>query len=251
MSRMAILGGGELGNGARDPPGASRADGSTVGARSGARGRNGDHPDKPALSMRRPAPDRRGGHIIDGRGAGQRAVRRRRGAFARTPRGCQAGRAGSLLPMQSSSARPKGWKTESLRRMSQVIEEETDAGLPVVVLSGPSFAAEVARGLPAAVLAASTGSERAAARVQEQFRGPGCACTERRCGGGRDRRRAEERDRDRRRRGGRAGARPQCDGRAHHAWAGRDLPARVRRRRASRYARRVERSRRSRRHVHG
>ena len=66
----------------------------------------------------------------------------------------------------------KGLETDSLRRMSQVIEEETAARLPVVVLSGPSFAAEVARGLPAAVLAASS-DDRAAARVQEQFRGPG------------------------------------------------------------------------------
>jgi glycerol-3-phosphate dehydrogenase (NAD(P)+) len=66
----------------------------------------------------------------------------------------------------------KGLETDSLRRMSQVIEEETAARLPVVVLSGPSFAVEVARGLPAAVLAASS-DERAAARVQEQFRGPG------------------------------------------------------------------------------
>jgi len=41
-----------------------------------------------------------------------------------------------------------------------------------VVLSGPSFASEVARGLPAAVLAASS-DPAAAARVQDQFRGPG------------------------------------------------------------------------------
>jgi glycerol-3-phosphate dehydrogenase (NAD(P)+) len=65
----------------------------------------------------------------------------------------------------------KGLESDSLRRMSQVIEEELGA-LPVVVLSGPSFAAEVARGLPTAVLAASA-DPRAAARVQEQFRGPG------------------------------------------------------------------------------
>ena len=56
--------------------------------------------------------------------------------------------------------------------MSQVIEEETGGRLPVVVLSGPSFASEVARGLPAAVLAASSDAA-AATRVQEQFRGPG------------------------------------------------------------------------------
>jgi glycerol-3-phosphate dehydrogenase (NAD(P)+) len=66
----------------------------------------------------------------------------------------------------------KGLEAESHQRMSQVIEEETDARLPIVVLSGPSFATEVARGLPAAVLAASADG-RAAAAVQEQFRGPG------------------------------------------------------------------------------
>jgi glycerol-3-phosphate dehydrogenase (NAD(P)+) len=66
----------------------------------------------------------------------------------------------------------KGLETESLRRMSQVIEEETQARFPVVVLSGPSFAAEVAVGLPAAVLAASS-DQQAAAKVQDQFRGRG------------------------------------------------------------------------------
>jgi glycerol-3-phosphate dehydrogenase (NAD(P)+) len=66
----------------------------------------------------------------------------------------------------------KGLETESLRRMSQVIEEETAARFPVVVLSGPSFAAEVAAGLPAALLAASSHAP-AAARVQEQFRSRG------------------------------------------------------------------------------
>jgi glycerol-3-phosphate dehydrogenase (NAD(P)+) len=66
----------------------------------------------------------------------------------------------------------KGLERESLRRMSQVIEEETGGQLPVVVLSGPSFGVEVARGLPTALLAASSDS-RAAARVQEQFRGRG------------------------------------------------------------------------------
>ena len=50
----------------------------------------------------------------------------------------------------------KGLEVETLDRMSDVIAEETAARLPVVVLSGPSFAAEVARGLPAAVLAASS-----------------------------------------------------------------------------------------------
>ena len=65
----------------------------------------------------------------------------------------------------------KGLEAGTFRRMSQVIEEETGGRVPVVVLSGPSFASEVARGLPAAVLAASSDAA-AAARVQEQFRGP-------------------------------------------------------------------------------
>jgi glycerol-3-phosphate dehydrogenase (NAD(P)+) len=56
--------------------------------------------------------------------------------------------------------------------MSQVINSETGGLFPVVVLSGPSFAAEVARELPTAVLAASSQPE-AAARVQEQFRSRG------------------------------------------------------------------------------
>jgi glycerol-3-phosphate dehydrogenase (NAD(P)+) len=66
----------------------------------------------------------------------------------------------------------KGIETGTLRRMSQIILEETGGRVPVVVLSGPSFASEVARGLPAAVLAASADTD-AAGRVQEQFRGPG------------------------------------------------------------------------------
>jgi glycerol-3-phosphate dehydrogenase (NAD(P)+) len=66
----------------------------------------------------------------------------------------------------------KGLEVETHARMSQVIADETAGRFPVVVLSGPSFAAEVARGLPAAVLAASSDAG-AAARVQEHFRGRG------------------------------------------------------------------------------
>jgi glycerol-3-phosphate dehydrogenase (NAD(P)+) len=65
----------------------------------------------------------------------------------------------------------KGIETDSLQRMSIVLREEARAQQPVVVLSGPSFAAEVARGLPTAVLSASQEAA-AAARVQECFRGP-------------------------------------------------------------------------------
>jgi glycerol-3-phosphate dehydrogenase (NAD(P)+) len=66
----------------------------------------------------------------------------------------------------------KGLEVDSLQRMSQVIDQETLGRTPVVVLSGPTFASEVARGLPAAVLAASS-DQAAAAGVQEQFRGRG------------------------------------------------------------------------------
>ncbi len=66
----------------------------------------------------------------------------------------------------------KGLEEGSLLRMSEVLEQELPARRPVVVLSGPSFAAEVARGLPTAVLAASCDGA-AAGRVQEHFRGPG------------------------------------------------------------------------------
>ncbi len=65
----------------------------------------------------------------------------------------------------------KGLETDSLQRMSLVLGEEAPAAQPVVVLSGPSFAAEVARGLPTAVLSASRDAA-AAAYVQDRFRGP-------------------------------------------------------------------------------
>lgn len=65
----------------------------------------------------------------------------------------------------------KGLEADTLLRMSEVIGQELGGGRPVVVLSGPSFAIEVAQQLPTVVLAAS--SEPAAAeRVQAEFRGP-------------------------------------------------------------------------------
>ena len=65
----------------------------------------------------------------------------------------------------------KGLEEGTLARMSQVIVDETHGAHPVVVLSGPSFAAEVARALPTAMLAAS-GDADAVARAQDHFRGP-------------------------------------------------------------------------------
>jgi glycerol-3-phosphate dehydrogenase (NAD(P)+) len=64
----------------------------------------------------------------------------------------------------------KGLETPTLARMSCLIANEAP-GHPVAVLSGPSFAAEVARGLPTAVVVASQDAS-ATARVQEALKGP-------------------------------------------------------------------------------
>jgi glycerol-3-phosphate dehydrogenase (NAD(P)+) len=63
----------------------------------------------------------------------------------------------------------KGLEANSLLRMSEVVAQEVGSRHPVVVLSGPSFALEVAHQLPTAVLAASTEME-AAELVQAEFR---------------------------------------------------------------------------------
>ena len=63
----------------------------------------------------------------------------------------------------------KGLEVHTRQRISEVIAEEFGAARPVVVLSGPSFAVEVARQLPTAVCAASRDLQ-AAALVQTEFR---------------------------------------------------------------------------------
>lgn len=65
----------------------------------------------------------------------------------------------------------KGLEIDSLGRMSQIIAEETGPGRLIAVLSGPSFALEVARGLPTAVVVASTRPD-AAAAVQDALKTP-------------------------------------------------------------------------------
>ena len=65
----------------------------------------------------------------------------------------------------------KGLESGTLLRMSEVIAEELGPERAVVVLSGPSFAVEVARELPTVVLAASTRPP-ATELVQAEFRGP-------------------------------------------------------------------------------
>lgn len=67
----------------------------------------------------------------------------------------------------------KGIENKTLLRMSEVLKEtipELSADR-VVVLSGPSHAEEVGRGIPTVVVAASTGHE-SSRRVQEVFMGP-------------------------------------------------------------------------------
>lgn len=65
----------------------------------------------------------------------------------------------------------KGLEQGTLFRMSEVIAQELGGAVSVAVLSGPSFAAELARELPTAV---SIGSQTAAVveRVQDEFKAP-------------------------------------------------------------------------------
>lgn len=63
----------------------------------------------------------------------------------------------------------KGLEEHSLLRMSDVVAQELPRIGSVVVLSGPSFALELARELPTAIVAAST-TDGGVAQVQEEFR---------------------------------------------------------------------------------
>ena len=65
----------------------------------------------------------------------------------------------------------KGLEAHTMLRISEVVAQEAGAAHPVVVLSGPSFAIEVARQLPTAVLVASDDAG-AIELVQGEFRGP-------------------------------------------------------------------------------
>jgi glycerol-3-phosphate dehydrogenase (NAD(P)+) len=65
----------------------------------------------------------------------------------------------------------KGLERDTLFRMSEIIEQECGAGVTVAVLSGPSFAIELARELPTAVSIASR-DVAVVERVQAEFRAP-------------------------------------------------------------------------------
>lgn len=108
-------------------------------------------------------------------GSAQQALDRARVVVFAVPSHGMRAVARAVLPAVPADAvlvsATKGLEADSLLRMSSVLEDEAGSRHPVVVLSGPSFASEVARGLPTAVLAASVDAA-AAAYVQDRFRGP-------------------------------------------------------------------------------
>jgi glycerol-3-phosphate dehydrogenase (NAD(P)+) len=65
----------------------------------------------------------------------------------------------------------KGLEQGTLFRVSEIVAQELGSDIHVAVVSGPSFAAEVARELPTAVSVAST-EPAAIQRVQSEFRSP-------------------------------------------------------------------------------
>jgi glycerol-3-phosphate dehydrogenase (NAD(P)+) len=65
----------------------------------------------------------------------------------------------------------KGLERDTLFRISEIIEQECGAGVMVAVLSGPSFASELARELPTAVSIASRNAM-VVERVQAEFKAP-------------------------------------------------------------------------------
>jgi glycerol-3-phosphate dehydrogenase (NAD(P)+) len=76
-----------------------------------------------------------------------------------------------LAPRAVIVSATKGIEAGTMLRMSEVIADEAGDAHRVVVLSGPSFASEVARQLPTAIVAASDDSD-AIALVLAEFRGP-------------------------------------------------------------------------------
>ncbi len=74
-----------------------------------------------------------------------------------------------LAPHTTIVSATKGLEPKTMLRMSEVIEQEVNPSNAIVVLSGPSFALEVARELPTAVLVASSRSD-SRDLIQQQFR---------------------------------------------------------------------------------
>jgi glycerol-3-phosphate dehydrogenase (NAD(P)+) len=88
--------------------------------------------------------------------------------------GCRAVMRAAAVHLEAGAtivSATKGLEAETFLRMSDVIGQELGAAWPVVVLSGPTFALEVAHELPTAVVAASRHGP-ALELVQAEFRGP-------------------------------------------------------------------------------
>jgi len=79
--------------------------------------------------------------------------------------------ASRLTPGALVVSATKGIEGGSLLRMSEVLAAELPTAADVAVLSGPSFALELARGLPTAVVVASS-SPRSVEHLQAEFRSP-------------------------------------------------------------------------------
>ena len=135
---------------------------------------------------------------------------------AQTTRAVTASLAGSLAPSVPMVLCAKGIERDTGHFLSDVVRE-TRPGSPVAVLSGPSFADDVARGLPTAVTLACADGPLAAAMAAalsgpafRVYHGDGPAR-------GRDRRRRQERARHRLRGGDRPGPRGERQGGPHRA----------------------------------
>ena len=76
-----------------------------------------------------------------------------------------------IRPGSTVVSAAKGLERDTLFRMSEVAEQECGSGVTVAVLSGPSFAIELARELPTAVSIASLDAA-VVERVQAEFRAP-------------------------------------------------------------------------------
>src|SRR5215212_1185120 len=74
-----------------------------------------------------------------------------------------------MQPSATVVSATKGIDEETLMRVSELLDRELRGAFPIVVLSGPSFAAELARQLPTAVCVASHDAA-AVGRVQAEFR---------------------------------------------------------------------------------
>ena len=126
------------------------------------------------------------------------------------------------------------------------VARETQPGAPIAVLSGPTFAHEVAAGMPTAVTLRGRGSvgRRGSGRAARSALVPALSFGRRRRR--RDRRRGQERARHRLRRGRGAAARPECARGPDLARLRRNDAVRARQGRARRDARRPVGPRRSR-----